>query len=132
MMKKTRTCNGNEGFTLIETLVALVLILFVFMGISRMVVYSFDHYKKSRLDLEMRQTLESRRDQLLGTAYSAPEMTEGNHTGAAGSYSLEWEIRHLSSTLKKVKLSISYKYKDSILTRHTYFYKSKFIHGKKG
>lgn len=130
MIKKSRTGNDVSGFTLIETMVALVVILFVFMGISRVVVYSFNHYKKSRIDLDMRQTLESQRDHLLGRAYDSPEMTEGCHRGNAGSYCLDWEIRRLSATLKKVKLSISYNYKDSTLTRHTYFYKSKFIHNK--
>jgi len=131
-MKMTKTRTRTGGFTLLETLVALVLILFLFMGISRVVVYSYDHYKKSRLDLDMRQALESRRDQLLSKTYDAPEMTEGSHRSTDGTYSLDWEIRLLSSTLKRVKLSISYKYKDSVLTRQMYFYKSKFILGKKG
>lgn len=114
---------GQRGFTLVEIIVSWMLVLLSLLFICRIVVFAFDSFKKSRIRLQMSQKLESTKDMLLSKPFHSPDLAEGHTKTEDGLFMIEREITGLSPTLKRIRLSISYR----VLTRLIIFYKSKYI-----
>lgn len=112
---------GAEGFTLIEVLVSLVIILMAVIFISRVIMYSLDGLRKSAIRLEMTQTLESQANRLMPLPFYAPDLDSGAAVFKEGEFFIRRQVNHLSPTLKRVDLAVSY----DVLTLRFYFYKSK-------
>jgi Tfp pilus assembly protein PilV len=126
---KTMKCNdaelrqGQRGFTLVEIIVSWMLVLLSLLFICRVVVFAFDSFKKSRIRLHMSQKLESAKDLLLSKPFHSSDLEEGYTAVEEGLFKIDRKITDLSATLKRIRLSISYK----TLTRQLIFYKSKYI-----
>ena len=118
---------GERGFTLVEIIVSWMLVLLSLLFVCRIVVFAFDSFKKSRIRLQMTQKLESSKNLLLSKPFQSTDLSAGHTAGEDGLFKIDQEITDLSPTLKRIRLSISYK----ILTRQIIFYKSKYIPGVK-
>jgi len=113
----------NKGFTLIETLVSLLLIAMAILLIAKVIVCAFDGLKKSRIRLNVSQEMESCKNQLLSKSFDCNELKAGSYSKKENHIKKNWEIKSITPTLKIIHLSISYKG----LTKRVYFYKSKYI-----
>ncbi len=128
-MKKIKTLEKTDrrrhqgGFTLVETLVSWTLVVVGLIFACRVIVFSLDGLKKSRIRLEISQEVESCKTRLLSKPFHSPELAEGFARMEDGVFIIDRYISSISPTLKEIKLVISYK----ILTRTIIFYKSKFI-----
>lgn len=122
-LKKTDRRRRQGGFTLIETLVSWMLVVLGLLFICKVVVFSLDVLKKSRIRLEISQKVESCRDRLLSRPFYSPDLADGFACMEDGVFKIDRYISSISPTLKKIKFVIKYK----ILTRQLIFYKSKFI-----
>jgi len=122
-LEKTARGQTQGGFTLIETLVSWALVLLGILFISRVVIFSLDGLKKTRIRLEISQKVESYKNRLLSKPFHSPDLADGFDCLEEGLYKIDRYISSISPTLKKIKFVISYK----ILTRQLIFYKSKFI-----
>lgn len=122
-LEKMVRVQTQGGFTLVETLVSWALVLLGIIFICRVVVFSLDGLKKSRIRLEISQKVESYKNRLLSKPFQSPDLVDGFDCLEDGFYKIDRYISSISPTLKKIKFVISYK----VLTRQFIFYKSKFI-----
>lgn len=113
----------ENGFTLIEVMASWLLVLLAILFISKIIVFSFDGIKKSRIRLEITQKLETCKNQLLSKPFAAEELKDGHSSIDDGLFKVTRHISSLSLTLKAIKLSIAYK----TLSKQVYFYKSMTI-----
>lgn len=113
----------ENGFTLIEVLISLLLILAALLLMSGVIVRSIDGNKKSFIRFQVTQKLASCKDLLLCQPFDSEELQDGSTVLMEDSFKIVRSVNSLSSGLKKIKLSISYKR----LTRQLFFYKSRYI-----
>ena len=113
----------ENGFTLIEVMASWLLVLLAILFISKIIVFSFDGIKKSRIRLEITQKLETCKNQLLSKPFDAEELKDGHSSMDEGLFRVIRHTSSLSLTLKVIKLSIAYK----TLNKQVYFYKSMTI-----
>lgn len=121
---KMKRLNENEGgFTLIEVLVSWVLVLLALLFVGDIIIFSINGTGMSRTRMEMSQKLEACKNELLAKPFDSAELEDGSFSSIDGPFKINRHINSVSSTLKKVTLSITYK----ILCKQIYFYKSKYI-----
>jgi len=116
-----------RGFTVVETLVALLLIALALVLVSNIIVTAAGVYKKSQLRLQAEQEIESRKNRLLSGPFDSVELQEGHYLKEDPLFKMKWDIKNITPTLKLIDISITYKYNYYRLTGKTYFYKSKYI-----
>jgi Tfp pilus assembly protein PilV len=119
MGKKSRTA----GFTLIETLISLFLVLIGVLFITKVIIFSLDLNKKSLIRLKLWQQVNNQMHTLLSKPYNSEKLLPGNFTTTRDTFRIKWTITPITSTLKKIDLSVSYKQ----FLRKSYGYKSKTI-----
>lgn len=113
----------KKGFTLLEVMVSLMLMLLVLLFISGIIIYSLDTLKKSRLRLIIDQRLEEDKGRLLSRPFHDPGLYPKHWVSNEGVFRLSGNISDIESTLKRIQLSMSYRK----FTRKMIFYKSKHI-----
>ena len=118
---------ANQGFTILETLISLMLIALGVVLVSNIIVSAIDVYKKTQLRFQAEQGIEWRRNQLLSRAFDAAELHDGHYLKEDSRFRMNWDIKSITPTLKLIDLSITYKYNYYRLTKKAYFYKSKYI-----
>jgi len=111
------------GFTLIETLISLFLVLIGVLFIGKTIIFSLDINKKSFIRLKLWQTYESQIHTLLSKPYDSKNLLPGNYSSQKDLFKIKWEVSPVSPTLKKINISITYKH----FTRKGFLYKSKTI-----
>jgi Tfp pilus assembly protein PilV len=121
--KQFKKPEKDSGFTIIETLFSLLLILLALMSISQMITAAIGAQRKSTLRFNMQQKIEYCRNQLLSKSFAAAELEEGSYSTAENPLKINWDIKDISPTLKFIHLSVSYKK----ITKKAYFYKSRYI-----
>jgi Tfp pilus assembly protein PilV len=129
MNKKYFGYSGNrvDGFTIIETLISLLLVTLVMLSTALYIVYALDGYKKSNLRFMMTQEIESRKNQLFSKPFDSPELNDGSYSEDASLISSTWDIKSLTPSLKSIHLSVSIKSKYGTFKKKIDFYKSKYI-----
>lgn len=120
-MKMKRFNEG--GFTLVEALVSWALVLLALLFVGDIIIFSINGTGMSRTRIEMSQRLESYKNELLTKPFDSTELLVGSFSFVDGPFKITRHIADVSSTLKKVTLSITYK----TLCKQLYFYKSKYI-----
>jgi prepilin-type N-terminal cleavage/methylation domain-containing protein len=115
----------KNGFTLIEILVSLSLILLSALMGARVMASAIGSYKKSRAGFSLLQKTESFKHQLLSQPFDSEDWQNGSFQKQEVGFGFEWKIKPISSSLKIAELSI--KDKANQFARYTYFYKSKYI-----
>jgi prepilin-type N-terminal cleavage/methylation domain-containing protein len=117
----------GRGFTIIETLIALLLIALALVLVSNIIVSAVGVYKKSHLRLQAEQEIGSCKNRLLSGPFDSVELQEGHYLKEDSLFKMKWDIKSITPTLKLINIAITYKYNYYRLTRKTYFYKSKYI-----
>ncbi|MCK4836757.1 MAG: prepilin-type N-terminal cleavage/methylation domain-containing protein [Candidatus Aminicenantes bacterium] len=127
MKKKSIKQRSNlfecPGFTLVETMVALVLVLIGVMFVAKITIFTLDSYKKSFLRLTVLQKIQFHTQSLISKSYGSSELNEGKNCKHEHPFEIRWSVYELSPTLKKISISVQY---DQLVYR-SYFYKSKHI-----
>lgn len=117
--KKSR----QGGFTLIETLVSLFLVLIGVLFVTKVIIFSLDLNKKSLIRLKLCQQVSNQIHTLLSKPFNSEKLLPGNFTATRDAFRIKWTITPITPTLKKIDLSVSYKK----FFRKSYGYKSKTI-----
>ena len=117
--------NSSGGFTLVETLVSLVLVFIGVVFIARLITFSLDYYEKSELRLHMQQKLQSESHLLSSKPYEAKELIQGIYSKEDKPYKITWEVFELSPTIKKITLTVAHKQ----FSRRISLFKSKYLFG---
>ncbi len=113
----------EKGFTLVETLFSLLLILLAILLMTRVIICAVDGLKKSRIRFNTIQEIESRKNRLLSTPFDSVELEDGSYSKEENHFKMKWIIKSITPTLKVIDLWVSYRG----LTKRAYFYRSKFI-----
>lgn len=124
MMKHYKVGNG---FTLIETLVSLLLIALAILLISEVIVCAIDGHKKSQIRFKIGQEIESCKNRLLAKSFDSVELKDGSYSKEENHCTMTWDIKSITPTLKMIHLSVEFEYRFKGLTKREYFYKSKYI-----
>jgi len=117
---------GNSGFTVIEALISLLLVVVIVSMVSNVMVSGLHGYKRSQARLQMSQELELQKNLLLSKNFNDDELTEGDYSKKAENFSMQWKIIDLSPSLKKVSLFLLYNFEYSKVAKRMEFYKSKY------
>ena len=113
----------SKGFSLIEVLFSLLIVSLALISIGRCITYSLAEQRKSVIRFTMVQEMENCINSLLAKDFASLDLSDGNYEKVEREIAFTWKIESLSTTLKRVKLSVSY----NVYKKKVYFYKSKFI-----
>lgn len=131
MKKKTGKQPGRQlkgsGFTILETLIALLIAALALVLVSNIIVSAIGVQKRSYIRLQITQKIESCKNQLLSKPFDADELQDGHNSKEDHLFILKRDINRITPTLKVIHISVIYKYKYHRITKKTYFYKSKYI-----
>jgi Tfp pilus assembly protein PilV len=118
MMKKT-----TKGFSLIETVISLFIVLLGLLFIAKIIALSLDMGRRSLYRFRLQQKHEYYQNLLLASSFQSAELSEGDHSRAEEDFSIHWAINDIETGLKKIELMTSYKG----FKQRSDLYKSKFI-----
>ncbi len=122
-IKKKVLGQNRNGFTLIDSLFSLILIILALLFITKIFFFSMKGNQRSFTRLQLSQEMETCKNRFLSKPFHSPELAEGRATSENDRLKIASTIHTISPGLKKITLSVSSQY----LTRQTYFYKSRYI-----
>jgi Tfp pilus assembly protein PilV len=123
LVRKKNEAVGFSGFTLVETMVTLVLVLMGVVLISKTLIFGLDSLKRSRLRLQLQESIQSQCQALMSRPYDSSDLAPGPKTKPEPPFRIHWDVSEISPGLKRVSVSAG----NGRLTVRTYFYKSKYI-----
>lgn len=114
MKKKTakisnKTKNGS-GFTLIEILISLAIIILLGLGIAQLITYSLIINRRSELSLKSAELAAFKLEYLRSLPFKSPDLTEGQNEekikkeNPSSYYQRKWQIQNMSEHLKKIEI----------------------------
>jgi len=113
----------NKGFTMVETLVALTLLLLAVLFSARITVFSLQQALQARVRFRMMETGDYYKHYLSALPFAAPELVDGAHRQPGRDLIVSWRVEVNAPGLKRVRLRVAG-------ARHSLaldFFKSKFI-----
>lgn len=113
----------KKGFTLVETLVALMLVTVAILSVALFLSFSLQQYRLSLVRFESAQKLENLKDRLLSSPFASSELAEGAHSAQEEKWKTEWVVSAVSPTLKQIAAAVS----GGKLKRTLVFHKSKLF-----
>jgi prepilin-type N-terminal cleavage/methylation domain-containing protein len=113
----------NKGFTLIETLVSLTLVLLSVLGSARVIIFALEQARRSALRFRLVEKLDYHKNYLSSLSFAAPELAEGGHRRKDREFSIDWQVEAAALHLKRVRMTAAGRHYSLPLI----FYKSKFI-----
>lgn len=116
-----------NGFTILETLIALLITALALLLVSNIIVSAIGVYKRSYIHMQITQKIEFCKNQLQSKPFDAGELQDGHYSKEDHLFILKLDINSITPTLKIIYISVIYKYKYYRITKKSYFYKSKFI-----
>lgn len=124
---RTRTYDTKDGFTVVEALVSLVLIMMAAAFTGSTILCGLDSQKRSEIRFDMTNQLDFLKNRLTAQPFEAPGMLPGNYKESNEPFQMKWTISTISPTLKIVRLTAQYRYRHRIISKKTYMYKSLYI-----
>ncbi len=113
----------ERGFTLIETLFSLLLVFIALIFICKTLIFSIYTNRNSLIRFEIIQKYEYYKYYLCSRPFDSNELKKGDHLKYENKFKINWIVKSITTSLKKIKIKISYKN----LTKQNFIYKSKFI-----
>lgn len=113
----------ERGFTLIETLFSLLLVFIALIFICKTLIFSIYTNRNSLIRFEIIQKYEYYKYYLCSRSFDSNELKKGDHLKYENKFKINWIVKNITTSLKKIKIKISYKK----LTKQNFIYKSKFI-----
>jgi type IV pilus assembly protein PilV len=93
---------GEQGFTLIEVMIALVIFAIGILGVAIMQLNAINGNASARMSTETVTLAQDQIERLLGLPYDHADLTDGTHpdvTLAGGVYQARWEVTDDSPVL---------------------------------
>ncbi|MBU4267560.1 MAG: prepilin-type N-terminal cleavage/methylation domain-containing protein [Acidobacteria bacterium] len=113
----------NKGFTLIETLVSMTLVLLAVLFSARVTVFALAQGRNSLMRFRLIEKLDYYKNYLSSLSLSAPELAEGEHRQESREFRVSWRVEAAGAFLKRIDLlAAAPNYSLPLI-----FYKSKFI-----
>jgi prepilin-type N-terminal cleavage/methylation domain-containing protein len=113
----------NKGFTLIETLVSLALLMLAVLFSARITVFALDQSRHSSLRFRLIETCDYYKNYLSSLPFSSPDLVEGSHQQVGQKFTVTWRVELAEAELKRINLLVAGPNYSLPLA----FYKSHFI-----
>jgi Tfp pilus assembly protein PilV len=113
----------NKGFTLIETLVSLTLLILAVLFSARILVFSLAQSRQADLRFRLVETCDYYKNYLSSLSFSAPELADGGHRQVNQTLIVTWLVEAAEAGLKKIELLVA----GPNHSQKIDFYKSNFI-----
>jgi prepilin-type N-terminal cleavage/methylation domain-containing protein len=113
----------NKGFTLIETMIALVLVTMAMLFMAAALSHSHSQYRLSFKRFAVIQRLENLKNQLLSLPFDSAESAIGVHSVREERIRIVWVVSASSPALKRIEGTVF----DPLTKRTLVFFKSKFL-----
>lgn len=97
----------RNGFTLVETMAAMVLLLFAVLSSSRILVASLGMTRHAARRFRMAEALDDARHRLNSLPPTAGELDVGVHRRQDGEFVVSWQVEARGDFLKRVRLEVS-------------------------
>ena len=91
-LRLKRFLKTQKGFTLVELLVAIVILAVGIIGIMSLFPQSYSHIGNAGHVSTMNHLGQMKLDQLKTLSYNHVDLTTGFHTAASGNYTLVWNV----------------------------------------
>ena len=111
-MKNTINFSDERGFTLIETSVALVFLLVVFVGIAPLLVYAINYNSGAAIRAGALGVAQKKLEQVRATPFNecvstTETISVGDTTTASQTYFVETTVTDVSLTLKTIQVRVT-------------------------
>ncbi len=113
----------SKGFTLIETLVALTLLLGAVLSGARITFFALHQERQAGFRFRLLQTVDYYKHYLSSFSFRAPELGDGVHRRDDREFAVSWQVQTVASGLKRIRLLAA----GAHHTLPVVFYKSDFI-----
>ena len=101
-----RKADPPRGFTLSEMLVSLVLVFIGALFILRVLIFSLDYCRKSRLRLDVQQKLQSESHWLMSRPYGADVLSRGKYSKEDDVFRITWNVSQAGPEIKRIELTV--------------------------
>ncbi len=115
--------NLNKGFSLVETMISLGLVLLALLFSTRAVGFSWLQSGAAQQRFQLQQSLEEGKNLLTALSFNAPELEPGSHSGQLGASRAEWQVTEAIAGIKEIRIEISGRNQ----RRSTNFLKSRLV-----
>ena len=113
----------HKGFTLIETMVSLSLLLLAVLASARIIVFAFEQSRRACLRFQLVEKLDYYKNYLSSLSFADPQLAEGAHRQKLAGCEVSWCVQAASPFLKCVRLTAAAPHYALPLS----FYKSKYF-----
>ncbi|MEN8153579.1 MAG: prepilin-type N-terminal cleavage/methylation domain-containing protein [Acidobacteriota bacterium] len=103
-MKRTK-----NGFTLIETLVSLLIISYSIIFFLNTILFSMQETGRSSVRFKVFQKIDFEKNRLLSIIFESPELTEGYSQKKENNMIISKQIVNRGPELKKIYIEVQYK-----------------------
>jgi len=121
-------CKKKKGFTLIETLVSMILVLWVVLTAGMLLCSALKGYRNSRAAFKIMVETEYLKNRFLSYPFDSKHWLEGNYMEEGNPYKKNWSVKNISPTLKIIHLSLVDKGRGK--NERIWFYKSSTINSE--
>jgi prepilin-type N-terminal cleavage/methylation domain-containing protein len=94
----------NKGFTLVETLVALTLVLLAVLFGARITAFALAQARQSSLRFRLIETADHYKNYLSSLPFPAPELADGGHRQICRWFVVSWRVEAAAAGLKRITL----------------------------
>jgi len=94
----------DKGFTLIETLVSLALLILAVLFSARVMFFALGQSRQAELRFRLVETGDYYRNYLSSQPFSAPDLADGSHRQDDRALVVTWRVEPAEAGLKKISL----------------------------
>ena len=113
----------RKGFTLIETLVALALLLAAVLFSARITIFALAQARQAGMRFRLLAAGDYYKNYLSSLPFSAPDLANGSHRQAGREFIVTWRVVPAGTGLKKINLLAA----GPRCSLPLYFFKSRLI-----
>lgn len=115
--------SSKKGFTLIETMVSLLLISYSIIFFLNTILFSMQEAGKSSIRFKVFQMIDIEKNRLLSLKFDSPELSEGSFSKEEERMLISKKIVNIDPELKKIFIKVRFK---KFVSKDV-FYRSKII-----
>lgn len=95
----------NKGFTLIETLVSMSLVMLAVLFSARIIVFALEQSRRATLRFRLVEKLDYYKNYLSSLSFTAPGLATGKHEEGNAGIQVSWQVQLAAPFLKSVRLT---------------------------
>ncbi len=97
----------NKGFTLVETMIAAMLLLVAVLSSCRILVAALDLTRQAALRFRMLAALDYYQNYLMSLSDASSELSAGAHAREEQEMRIAWRVEAAGAFLKKIRIRIA-------------------------